>query len=225
MARQISEGKCYLCEGTFSKAEMTRHLESCKERKAVSETPSGNQKPQKTKLLHLVIEGRYLPDYWIHVEASADATLDDLDDFLRDIWLECCGHLSAFTIEEETYFSHPNYELGDQGMDIALSNILRPQTTFYHEYDFGTTTHLTLKVLSEEESGRRRESFQILARNNTPLITCGVCGKIATLVCAGCIWEDEGWVCDECAGEHGCGEDMLLPVVNSPRVGMCGYTG
>lgn len=24
---------------------------------------------------------------------------------------------------------------------------------------------------------------------------------------------------------HECGEDMLLPVVNSPRVGMCDYTG
>ena len=37
--------------------------------------------------------------------------------------------------------------------------------------------------------------------------------------------EGEGWVCDECAPKHKCGEDMLLPVVNSPRVGMCGYTG
>jgi hypothetical protein len=28
-----------------------------------------------------------------------------------------------------------------------------------------------------------------------------------------------------CAGGHECGEEMLLPVVNSPRVAMCGYTG
>jgi len=32
-------------------------------------------------------------------------------------------------------------------------------------------------------------------------------------------------VCEGCAGEHECGEEMLLPVVNSPRVGMCGYEG
>lgn len=25
--------------------------------------------------------------------------LDDLDQFIRDIWVECCGHLSAFYIE------------------------------------------------------------------------------------------------------------------------------
>jgi hypothetical protein len=25
--------------------------------------------------------------------------------------------------------------------------------------------------------------------------------------------------------EHECGEEALLPVVNSPRMGMCGYTG
>jgi len=26
------------------------------------------------------------------------ATLTKLDDYLRAIWLECCGHLSKFTI-------------------------------------------------------------------------------------------------------------------------------
>jgi hypothetical protein len=69
------------------------------------------------------------------------------------------------------------------------------------------------------------KSIQILARNAPPLITCEICGEIAPLVCAQCIWSDEGWLCDKCAGEHKCGEEMLLPLVNSPRVGMCGYTG
>ncbi|MDI6903856.1 MAG: hypothetical protein QMC77_09015, partial [Methanocellales archaeon] len=57
------------------------------------------------------------------------------------------------------------------------------------------------------------------------LIICESCGKTATRVCTQCVWSGEGWLCDECAGKHECGEDMLLPVVNSPRVGMCGYTG
>jgi len=33
----------------------------------------------------------------------ARATLTDLDGFLRDIWLECCGHLSAFDIGTVRY--------------------------------------------------------------------------------------------------------------------------
>ena len=54
---------------------------------------------------------------------------------------------------------------------------------------------------------------------------CGVCGKPATQVCTECMWENTGWLCDECASKHDTDEEMFLPVVNSPRVGMCGYTG
>jgi hypothetical protein len=62
-------------------------------------------------------------------------------------------------------------------------------------------------------------------RNTPPLILCNVCGKPATEVCAQCIYDGEGWLCDDCAVEHEGGEEMLLPVVNSSRVGMCAYTG
>lgn len=34
-----------------------------------------------------------------------------------------------------------------------------------------------------------------------------------------------GRLCDTCAESYECGEEMLLPVVNSPRVGMCAYDG
>jgi hypothetical protein len=61
--------------------------------------------------------------------------------------------------------------------------------------------------------------------NEPPSIPCMSCGKIAAQVCTECLWSGEGWLCDECAAEHECGEEMLLPVVNSPRVGVCGYTG
>lgn len=228
MTRQISNGRCTLCNTTFSKAVMTRHLESCRQRKIASEVSSGNRRSQKTKILHLVVEGRNLPGYWMHLETSANATLEDLDDFLRDTWLECCGHLSSFTIQGARYeaaendFDFTEVEL----MDVALGDVLSPGMKFYHEYDFGTTTELTLKVVSTREGDiKGKKSIQLLARNDPPMITCESCGEIATQVCSQCVWEGEGWLCDECAGEHVCGEEMLLPVVNSPRVGMCGYTG
>jgi len=34
------------------------------------------------------------------MQVKDNAALSDLDSFLRDIWLECCGHLSAFEIGE-----------------------------------------------------------------------------------------------------------------------------
>jgi len=67
--------------------------------------------------------------------------------------------------------------------------------------------------------------IQILARNTPPIIPCDVCGELATSLYTQCIYEDKGCLCDTCAKNHTCGEEMLLPVVNSPRVGVCGDTG
>jgi hypothetical protein len=181
----------------------------------------------------MVAEGGGRPGYWLHLEASADATLADLDSFLRDIWLECCGHLSLFNIGGQTYTQTsdaPDFmwagEFDDESMDVELRKVLGPGIKFSHEYDFGTTTYLTLKVVSEREGDVKGKSVRLLAQNNPPLIKCRSCGNRATYVCGQCIYSsDTAWVCDACAPDHECGEDMLLPVVNSPRVGMCGYTG
>jgi len=220
-------GKCNLCGGTFSKAAMTKHLTSCRQAEAESTTSGHHGSQKKTKTFHLLVEGRYMPDYWMHLEVPADARLEALDDFLRGIWLECCGHLSAFTIEDTTYSVSPMAEYGDRSMRAKLSGVLYPGMKFYHQYDFGTTTELALKVVSEQESDIKAGDIRVLARNEPPPIPCGSCGKAATQVCTECLWSEEGggWLCDACAAKHRCGEDMLLPVVNSPRVGMCGYTG
>jgi len=225
MAKQISNGKCNLCGGTFGKTAMTKHLKECKQKNGVSKTSSPGRGSGKTKTFHLVAEGRYSPDYWLHLEVPANAKLETLDDFLRGIWLECCGHMSAFTIEGQVYSVAPMDELDDKSMNVRLDKVLEAGMKFFHEYDFGSTTHLTLKVVSEEESEVKGKDIQVLARNEPPPISCDSCGKMATKVCTQCLYSDEGWLCDECAAEHECGEDMLLPVVNSPRVGTCGYTG
>lgn len=68
--------------------------------------------------------------------------------------------------------------------------------------------------------------IQILARNEAPEIFCEECGKFpAVQICMDCRWEGPGWLCQTCAEDHECGEEMMLPVVNSPRSGVCGYTG
>jgi hypothetical protein len=75
---------------------MTRHLATC-----WSDVDAGNQNEvgqlaPLSKVYHLLVEGFYAPRYWLHLEVPSKFTLDALDDFLRAIWLECCGHLSAF---------------------------------------------------------------------------------------------------------------------------------
>src|SRR5437763_8152660 len=93
--KEVSKGVCSFCKGEFEKAKMTQHLKYCKQRAAdIAAGAESSTKSQKTKLLHILVEGRYNPQYWMHLEMPASDVLSDLDSFLRDIWLECCGHLS-----------------------------------------------------------------------------------------------------------------------------------
>jgi len=219
--RPASPGKCSLCGGIFDKAAMTQHLKSCKRKQEAAATPKTGA---KTKAFHLLVEGRYLAEYWMHLAVPAHATLDTLDRFLRDTWLECCGHMSAFEIDGTTYSVEP-MDADEEGMDVKLKDVLAPGMKFSHEYDFGSTTHLRLKVVSEEQSGPTGRGIRVLARNEPPPIACVKCGQPAAQVCVQCLYSGKGWLCEKCASEHKCDEEMFLPVVNSPRVGVCGYTG
>jgi hypothetical protein len=222
--KEPSPGKCGLCQGTFDKSEMTRHLKKCLgEHPAVAEATAA--KP--ARLLHILVEGLHSPQYWMHLEAPAKARLLDLDGFLRDTWLECCGHMSAFRIGKVQYQVEADPEFEARSMKVALGEVLAPGAKFGHEYDFGTTTHLALKVVAEREgpaAGKGPKAVRVLARNEPPKISCA-CGQPATQVCGQCICDDSGWLCEKCVADHECGEEMCLPVVNSPRVGQCGYTG
>lgn len=202
----MSSGECYHCNQKFNKDVMVQHLESCIERE--------NKRAGK-RVFHIMVDGLYQPEYWVHIIVPADAKLSELDGFLRDFWLECCGHASEFTIIGESY-----------GMDTdgALNDMLSPGMEFYHTYDFGSPTELRLKVISEIDWLGDGEPIHVLARNDAPSTPCD-CGKEATWICDVCSLDGKGWLCDDCAEGHECGEDILLPVVNSPRVGVCGYEG
>jgi len=224
MAKQASTGKCHLCGGVFGKSEMMKHLKACRQKEG-SEPMSSAQSSRKKDVFHLLVEGRYSPEYWMHIELPADTQLAVLDGFLRDTWLECCGHLSMFSIENKRYSAAEMEEFDDETMEARLGEVLSPGMKFYHEYDFGSTTHLVLNVISQEQRPIKGKAVQILARNEPPEIPCVSCGKPATQVCAECIYADAGWLCNMCAAQHKCGQEMLLPVTNSPRVGVCAYTG
>src|SRR5207253_4746249 len=64
------------------------------------------------------------------------------------------------------------------------------------------TTELWLRVVAECLRERQREAIQVLARKHTPVFPCDACGKEATYVCAQCIYDDQGWLCDACVSEH-----------------------
>jgi hypothetical protein len=226
--RKQTSGVCQLCQGVFSKAAMTRHLTKCLAAQEAPATAPARRRPKKARLFHLLVQGKDSPEYWLHVEMPATATLRDLDDFLRDLWLECCGHLSAFRIEGTQFSVQTAKEAGqpwftpdwceERNMDARVGKVFRPGLKFSHEYDFGSTTELELRVVGEREgTASKKEPVRLLARNEEPVIPCESCKKPAE-------WVDPyggGWLCEECI-EH---TEEALPVVNSPRTGVCGYTG
>jgi hypothetical protein len=331
----MTTGICTYCKGEFDKATMTQHLKHCKERAATIAASMKDGAGQKEKLFHILVEGRYNPQYWMHLEIPASEPLFSLDGFLRDVWVECCGHLSAFEIGGTTYQDDPGgfsfqvigaeaqqgeeveedgdeeeededlspeeiaEEIGklldeeilglsrtlpgdlqvelkkprsrdelvaflkeklaaipkrvkafsfdeeerklynqqrtlqfllkmveDRSLSVPLEKVLKVRQKFSYEYDFGSTTELTLKVLAERDGVIQEgdDVITILARNVAPTILCKVCGKPATKVAGGYYNVEEHAYCNKCARRSE-DADMMLPIVNSPRVGVCGYTG
>jgi hypothetical protein len=222
-----NEGICRFCLKTFSGAAMSRHLVACKAKKEKDEQEMAKAKT-KYPIYYLKLSG--YRDYWLHVEMKAASTLRELDDFLRRIWLECCGHLSMFTINNVEY--EDTEEQGDfddfwgrpaASIDTSLVKALNVGDKFDYEYDFGTTTYVEGKVIAARQ-GVLSEPVRILARNNPYIFGCDECDQQATDYCTEC----QAFLCEGCLTDpdiHECGEEMALPIVNSPRMGECGYTG
>ena len=238
--RSVSRGTCHLCGKEFSKSTIARHLNQCWVALTAQETHD-KRTLASTRFFRLVVEGRDLPEYWLHLDIRADATLEDLDDFLRRTWLECCGHLSAFTVGETRYRWEPPGGFDDDDffdslgdvfgmaheirMDITLADALAPGLTFEYEYDFGDTTELKLRVLSEHEEPTRRKNLRVLARNEPPLSPCLECGEPANWIGQYGDSYAPRTICEDCIEKKGFTDAQLLPLVNSPRTGVCGYTG
>ncbi len=199
-------GKCLLCGYEGQKGPIARHLEKC------ARNLSG--KNRLGSVLRLRFEAAGYSLYWIYVDARGDATFGDLDDLLRGLWLECCGHMSAFRLGRT-----------EPDMNAKVGRILHAKgLKFNYEYDFGSTTTLTGQVVGACEASVGRDRVRLLARNNPPAWICAQCDAPATRTCTDCMYGDaDDLFCETHAASHSCGEDYLLPVVNSPRMGVCGY--
>ena len=113
-------------------------------------------------------------------------------------------------------------------MEKVVGSLFRKGLKLSYDYDFGSTTTLTLKVVAEREGpiGHPNDVL-VLARNDPPYIPCGMCQKAAaTIIDMDNSYDASGWLCDPCAKKAGLQRgEMTLPVVNSPRTGVCAYTG
>jgi hypothetical protein len=203
------EGQCKFCRKDFTKREIANHLDICPERK----------KDEKIKNLRLKITDPYLKNFWLIVEVINQAKFQDLDKLIRDIWVECCGHLSLF---------------GNYGNEINKGRLIMDTLDIGEKlnyiYDFGSSTELTIEALKHSNYQLdNKKKIELVARNYLPLSNCVKCGKQASWVCSACSSKEGRMVlvCDECAekyhNEANEEEHYLLLLANSPRCGVCGY--
>jgi len=218
--RKQSRGKCAFCGREMTRGGLVRHLKACPQREEA--TRAANQEPGKEQILyHLQVQDAWRGDFWLHLEMRGSATLADLDHYLRAIWLECCGHLSRFSVGGWGGAEIPKRRRVEQVFRLGLE--------LTHIYDFGTSSETLIKVV-DGRKGKPLTSHPIflMARNDPPEAQCVECGQPASWLCLECVYElqEPGTLCDEHARMHphdNYGEPM--PLVNSPRVGMCGYVG
>ena len=189
------DGTCYICGKIMTKTPMKNHL--------LKDHNIGDE-----DCFLIKAESPWNKNYWIFFDVPQGRTMLAIDKFLREIWLECCGHLSEFD---------------NVGKSVKLED-LPIGFSCGHEYDFGTTTETKVTIVQKIKRPKQTKA-RLLARNLPLDLRCGVCGEPATITCAECGWDGgNDLFCEDCYENHE-HEDMDLAVVNSPRMGACGYSG
>ena len=97
--RPISKGICAFCKAEVVKNKITQHLKTCKQRLASIASQEEKSQEPKTRLFHILAEGQYNPQYWLHFEVPASEPLWLLDSFLKESQrqnpLTLCKHCSS----------------------------------------------------------------------------------------------------------------------------------
>ena len=205
MERYDLKGKCYYCNEKLSERTVKKHVKGCKVRKEKIGESIASSKKTKGQYILSILPQYGSKEYSLYIAIDIDLTLKNLDCFLRNIWLECCGHLSSFIIDDINYDScvDDEFELFPQTetMDFKLRQVISVGDKFKYDYDFGSTTALKLEVIDEYVVGENYSQIEILSRND----------EIQNF-CEDCVDEDSDMV-----GE--------FEYTNSPRDGVCGYVG
>jgi hypothetical protein len=240
-----SEGKCLFCGETFTKTKINRHLQTHLEQKT-KENAS-----RQSYLVKIEPDPKWnnLP-YFLFLWIDGKATMDNIDNFLRKIWLECCSHLSSFTNpqnrrndysmldiltaeELQMQGKQKEYEKlmedikGEIPMTRKVNKVFYKGLTLNYKYDFGSSTYLLLYVV-EKYPVKADNKIVLLSRNEPLELLCDICKEEpATLTC---ILHSDSMFCNKCAKKHtkkckDFEEYAALPIVNSPRSGFCAYAG
>ncbi len=206
-----SFGICIFCKQKFSQNEIEKHIAG-----HLAQMEKENSANTANIYQHILVESE---EMFLHILVKSETKMKIIDNFLRDIWLDCCGHLSNF--------GHKNFKIG---MTNSIADILSPKVKIYHDYDYGSTTRVELRA-AKTYALHLKENLLLLSRNEPLKIICSMCKrKPASYLCTTCDWETNAFFCEQCGAKHeetceAFADYARMPVVNSPRMGICGYEG
>ncbi len=204
----VSEGKCVFCDQLLLQDDIAQHLAT---HLATMEKEDKDKSPQT--YCHIGVEAA---EMFLHLLVKGELTMKSIDRFLQNIWLDCCGHMSNF--------GHKDFKVSAKQ---KVGDVFQTKVKIFHDYDYGDTTRIFLRGI-KNYSLALKEDIVLLSRNEPLKLMCDKCKKQpAADICIVC---DNTYFCQKCAEKHEkeC-EDFSdyskMPVVNSPRMGVCGYTG
>ncbi|NME83300.1 SEC-C metal-binding domain-containing protein [Clostridium sp. SM-530-WT-3G] len=214
------KGKCYYCQKDLTERTVKRHIKNCPAIKEKIDDELNTTKATRNQFI-ISIKPRYdKSTYCIYLSIDENLQLQHLDKFIRDVWVECCGHLSSFHIDGIKYDDNSNdlYQ-----MNVKLKEVLSIGEKFEYEYDFGDTTYLTLEVVDKIKVSKKHSQIEILARNNENDCTCSKCKNKAEYY----RYTTGDFLCEKCAQnvDEDEIEELYGDYFNSPRDGVCGYVG
>ncbi len=213
MKKLSTKGICAYCKNEIPKnsRSILAHYSKCKGR-IIHKTYS------HTKHMVLLIEDKYNSGYWLVIVAKSILPMKKIDTFIKDIWVECCGHVSSF--------AKGSLKIG---MNQKLNQVFKKENKIEYIYDYGSSTEISISLL-HEIGDEDEKDVQIIFRNKDMEFQCSYCDNKAIVICRFCEFDKEkGFLCESCYEKDNCvkfeGREVLLPIINSPRSGKCCYRG
>ena len=203
-----SPGWCHLCRQTIHGDEAVEHSRICVVA-AVHNVFALQEEEYESRnnpvLIHIQDEKLR---HWMTITVRPTTSLRQLDQFLRDTWLECCGHMSHFQVGKKQYSAcvpgpgdHHDHDTNKADPDElhmvrTVEEAIRPHRKFQHEFDYGDTTYLNLEhagvvpvpyecvaELANEpwNTDKYSDHFINIVARNKPAERCFTCGQTASL--------------------------------------------
>src|SRR5579872_4415740 len=212
--------ECEYCNKKFGYRQIFKHRDICLIEKYKNSTG---------KLMRFFASDILGNIYMLYAIVGNGCELGHIDVFLRSIWCECCDHMSIFIDDKRNEINDDDFKTFENGSRIT------------YEYDMGSTTTVLCELVHKFTNNINMDNvnmdnidnvnnvnidnniIKLIHRNTKPVISCSKknCKNNATHFYDG----DEK--CQKCIDKiknlDSFEDNFLQIIVNSPRIGICGY--